>query len=165
LTATIMTGGLSGNGFDLYLRDSKNTNSNTNTDPLANLVSSITNPVVNLSVLVTTCDGTPVPGATVVIASDHQRDHEPPSTGGELLGFTPSTQTTAFGEAPGNRIATVTTDSLGVARVKVCTATYSRVDIGFIPMSGTWTITMSAPGFATATQTFTYQVIDGLPTA
>ncbi|HQI77387.1 MAG TPA: SdrD B-like domain-containing protein, partial [Candidatus Latescibacteria bacterium] len=53
-----------------------------------------------------------MPGATVVIASDHQRDHEPPSTGGELLGFTPSTQTTAFGEAPGNRIATVTTDSL-----------------------------------------------------
>ena len=59
-----MTGGLSGNGFDLYLRDSKNTNSNTNTDPLANLVSSITNPVVNLSVLVKSLGITPTNSLT-----------------------------------------------------------------------------------------------------
>ncbi|MBK8755652.1 MAG: hypothetical protein IPM08_00530 [Actinomycetales bacterium] len=164
LSVIITTTGLSANGFDLYIRDSKNLNSNTNTDPLSNITTTgTTNPVVNMSMLVTDCAGNPVSGATVVVSSDHQRDLEG-ATGGELLGFTPATQTSGFGEAPGNRIATVTSDAAGLAKVKICTATYSSADIGTTPRSGTWTITLSAPGFGQSTRTLTYRVFDGQPT-
>jgi hypothetical protein len=160
---TFVTTGLASGGYDLRLRDSKNQNSNSNTDPFNN-ANAILNPVVNLTFKVTDCAGTAVSGATVVVQSDHQRDGEPPSAGGELLGFTPGSQQSGFGEQAGNRVATVTTAADGTARVKICTATYSVEDNGAIPRSGTWTMAVTING-VTTTFTYTYQVIDGLPLA
>ena len=158
---TFVTTGLASGGYDLRLRDSKNLNSNSNTDPFNN-ENSILNPVVNLTFQVTDCAGTAVSGATVVVQSDHQRDGEPPSAGGELLGFTPGSQMTGFGEQAGGRVATVTTSANGLARVKICTATYSAEDEDATSRTGTWTMAVTVNG-ATTTFTYTYQVIDGLP--
>src|SRR6188472_3300638 len=71
-TVTFVTTGLASGGYDLRLRDSKNQNSNSNTDPFNN-ANAILNPVVNLTFEVTDCAGTAVSGATVVVQSDHQR--------------------------------------------------------------------------------------------
>jgi len=160
---TFVTTGLGSGGYDLRLRDSKNQNSNSNTDPFNN-TNAILNPVVNLTFEVTDCAGTAVSGATVVVQSDHQRDGEPPSAGGELLGFTPGSQQSGFGEQAGSRSATVTTAADGTARVKICTATYSAEDVGTISRSGTWTVAVTING-VTTTSTYTYQVIDGQPLA
>ncbi len=147
-TDAFVTTGLGSGGYDLRLRDSKNQNSNSNTDPFNN-DNAILNPVVNLTLLVSGCAGAAVSGASVVVQSDHQRDQEPPSAGGELLGFTPGSQQAGFGEQPGNRVATVTTDSDGTARVKICTATYSTEDQGDIPRNGTWTMAVTINGVTT----------------
>jgi hypothetical protein len=117
---TILTPNLASGGFDLRLRDSKNQNSNSNVDPFNN-ADSILNPVVNLRLRVADCAGVAIADATVVVQSDHQRDQEIPSAGGELLGFTPGSLQSEFGEQPTDRVATVTTDADGEARVKVCT--------------------------------------------
>lgn len=141
----IDTAGLSGSGFDLYLRDTKSTNSATNTLPS-------TTTVVNLRLRVT-CDGQPLPGAAIVVSGDNTKDGE----GNFMIGFSPTTQTSGFGESSVQKTASVVTDAAGLVTVKVSTATYSSVDCGSIPRSGTWWVMVDG----TTIIPFTYEVYDG----
>lgn len=145
------------NSGKLTIRDSKNANSNTNTDPLSNVTGGVTNPVVNMTIEVRAC-GEVVPGVTLVVSGDQVKDSE----NNYMIGFSPASQTSGFGESPTQRIATVTTGVAGTAVVKISTATYNGSDKPFIPRSGTWTVTASYSGGSAITNTYDYTVIDGV---
>ncbi len=147
----IDTTGLSGSGFDLYLRDTKSTNSATNTSPS-------TTTVVNLRLRVT-CDGQPLAGAAIVVSGDNTKDGE----GNFMIGFSPTSQTSGFGESPSKRVTAGTTSASGALSVKVSTATYGVVDCGQIPKTGVFTVVVTTACGAVPT-VFTYQIWDG-PTA
>lgn len=150
---TVVTPGLSSGGFDLFIRDGKNLNSNTNTDPGG------TRQVLNMTFAVTV-GGTPLTGASVTVTPDATLDAQ----GNRMIGFSPSSQTSGFGESATPKIASVTTGGTGQFVVKVSTATYGSGDCPFIPRSGTFTVTVAAP-CATAVSVFTYQVWDASPMA
>lgn len=139
----VATTGLAGSGYDLYLRDGKATNSNTNTSG-----ASIT--VVNLTLRVVCASS--AAGLPFTVAGDNIKDGE----GNFMIGFSPATQTTGFGESTTQRTATGTTNAAGEFTVKVSTATYSAADCGSIPRSGTWTVTVDNQPFG-----FTYVIYDG----
>ena len=150
-TAVVTTPGLANGVTDLYLRDTKATNSNTNTSPS-------TTTVVNLTLRID-CGGVSTAGVSVTVAGDTTTDGE----GNYMIGFSPATQTSGFGESPVQKVFTGTTDTNGEVKVKVSTATYSAtggaVDCGFVPRSGTWTVQVEGQ----YTTTFTYTVYDGTP--
>ncbi len=152
VAVTIETQGLSGGGVDLHLRDTKATNSETNVLPS-------TTTVVNLVFLITV-GGLPVEGVTVVVAGDDTKDSE----GNFMIGFSPSTQTSGFGESPTKRTAAVVSDASGLARVKVSTATYNQADCGHIPRAGTFNVAVTTE-CGSSNQSFTYRIFDGLPLA
>ncbi len=148
----IATAGLSSGGIDLNLRDTKATNSNTNTSP-----TTIT--VVNLTLTVVDYAGNPVAGATVSVAGDERKDIE----GNYLIGFSPSSQTSGFGESATKRtVSTLTTNAAGQVTVKVSTATYNGNDCLAAPWnsSGTWMVTVTYPGISPIVQVFSYVVYD-----
>lgn len=136
MVTTSFSGVEGGVYYDLDLRDSLSTNG---------LVKSVTFRLLN--------GGLPVVGTAMTVTGDETKDGE----GNYMIGFSPPTQTTGFGESPIKRIATLTTNALGEITVKVSTATYGSVDCGSIPRSGTFTV--SAAGI---TVTFTYLVKDGV---
>lgn len=153
----IATTGLSSGGVDLNLRDTKATNSATNTSP-----TSLT--IVNLSLTIVDYLGNPVPGATVAVAGDDRVEFE----GNYLIGFSPASQTGGFGESPTKKtVSALTTNAAGQIVVKVSTATYGAVDCPAAPWnsSGTWTVTVTYPGMTPIVKTFSYLVYDGIPVA
>lgn len=81
--------GLSGAGFDLYLRDSLNINTN----------------VALMTLTATDLAGLPIIGASVSVFGDEQKDGE----GNYMIGFSPTSQTSGFGESPSKQITAGTT--------------------------------------------------------
>lgn len=135
--------GLSGAGFDLYLRDSLNINAN----------------VALMTLTATDLAGLPIIGASVSVFGDEQKDGE----GNYMIGFSPTSQTSGFGESPSKRVTAGTTSASGALSVKVSTATYGVVDCGQIPKTGVFTVVVTTACGAVPT-VFTYQIWDG-PTA
>ncbi len=151
LDVSLATAGIGANGYDLYLRDTKSTNSNTNT-------STTTTTTLNLTLAVT-WNGAPAAGAVVSVAGDQTFDGE----GNYMIGFSLVSQTSGFGESSTQKtVSNVTTNASGQMVVKVSTATYGQVDCGSIPRSGTFTVTVAFNG-QTISETYTYQVYDGAP--
>lgn len=155
VNSTVMAGGTS---VDLYLRDSKNQNS-ASTEPAANPAPAVnSSPVLNLTFSVATTGGAPIAGLVLTIAGDETRDSE----NNYMIGFSPTSVSSGFGESSTKKTASVTTSATGTATVKVSTATYNNADCGFLPRFGTFTVSMMLP-CGSFSQEFTYQVYDGLP--
>ncbi len=153
--STVLAGGSS---VDLYLRDSKNQNSSS-TDPAANPAPAVnSSPVLNLTFSVYTTGGAPIAGLALMVAGDETRDSE----NNYMIGFSPTSASSGFGESSTKKTASVTTSATGTATVKVSTATYNNADCGFLPRFGTFTVSMTLP-CGSFMQDFSYQVYDGLP--
>lgn len=134
LVVTLVTTTYQASGYSLLVKDSLDTNST----------------VVSVTFKVTQ-GSQPLANTSVVVAGDAVLDGE----GNYMIGFSPTSQTSAFGESPTQRTATVTTDAAGQITVKVSTATYGKVDCGQIPRSGIFTVTVNGQAFQ-----FSYQVYD-----
>ncbi len=158
LQVRMITTALSANGFDISLEDTKNTNPTTENTSRDNAQA------VVATFRVTTPNGAPVPGATVTIATDGQRESQ-----NNFVIAVSAMNETSFGEASVGRLSSVavTADDAGLAKVKVSTATYNQDDCDPVPVRRTGVITASASqtGFATGSAVLTYEVIDGITLA
>lgn len=148
VTITMTTPGVSQPPYTLDLRDSLNRNA------AGGVLNSWQ--VKTVSFAVTTPTG-PLTGAAITMRGDSVKDAE----GNYMIGFSPSSATSGFGESAIQKTASVTTSAVaGTFTVKVSTATFSLLDCGSMPKSGTFWVDVVA-GCGVVTQAFTYRVSDG----